>query len=127
MLRPVLNSLLIALCAAGAANAAVVDRPFSLTPEAAAQALVAAAPVNAAENAFQGGETLALRGMYASDSISAQEKTLSAFAAEHAIRRRQLSASARALAACADQEPFHGAPQPLSLRDVVTGGADAVV
>jgi hypothetical protein len=74
MLRTVLNSLLVALCAATAAASsanAAVDRPFSMTPEAAAKALAAAAPVNAAENAFQGGETLALRGMYASDSISA--------------------------------------------------------
>ncbi len=70
MSRTVLYSLLLSLCAAGAANAATVDRPFSLTPEAAARALVAAAPVNAAENAFQGGQTLALRGLFASDSIA---------------------------------------------------------
>jgi hypothetical protein len=71
MLRTVLSTLLIALCAAGAARAAVTDRPFARTPEAAAQALIAAAPVDAAENAFQGGQTLALRGLYASDSIAA--------------------------------------------------------
>jgi hypothetical protein len=74
MSRTPLCALLLALCAAGsgvAADAAVAGRPFSLTPEAAAKALAAAAPVNAAENAFQGGQTLALRGMYASDSVSA--------------------------------------------------------
>jgi hypothetical protein len=72
MSRTVLFSIL-ALCAAGAsnsANAAVAARPFSLTPEAATSALVAAAPVNAGENAFQGGQTLALRGLFASDSVA---------------------------------------------------------
>jgi hypothetical protein len=70
MLRTVLNTFLIALCAAGAANAAAVDRPFAMTPEAAAKALTAAAPVNTGEFAFQGGQTLALRGLFASDSVS---------------------------------------------------------
>jgi hypothetical protein len=70
MFKTVLSSLTLALCAAGAANAAVADRPFSLTPEASVTALAATAPVNAAESAFQGGQTLVLRGLYASDSIS---------------------------------------------------------
>jgi hypothetical protein len=73
MPRIATHSLILALCAAGAvsaANAAVAGRPFSLTPEASVSALAAAAPVNLAENPFQGGQTLALRGLFASDSIA---------------------------------------------------------
>ena len=71
MSRTVLHSLLLALCTAGAAHAAAVDRPFSLAPEAAVKALAAAAPVINEETTFQGGETLALRGLFASDAVSA--------------------------------------------------------
>ena len=69
MSRTVLHSLLLALCTAGVAHAGAVDRPFSLTPEAATKALVAAAP--AEEKAFAGGQTLSLRGLFASESIAA--------------------------------------------------------
>jgi hypothetical protein len=69
MSRTVLHSLLLALCTAGVAHAGAVDRPFSLTPEAATKALVAAAP--AEEKAFAGGRTLSLRGLFASESIAA--------------------------------------------------------
>ncbi len=67
----VYSVLLLALCTAGIAQAAAVDRPFSLTPESAVKALAAAAPVTAEETTFQGGQTLALRGLFASDSTSA--------------------------------------------------------
>ena len=69
MSRTVLHSLLLALCTAGVAHAGSVDRPFSLTSEAATKALVAAAP--AEEKAFAGGQTLSLRGLFASESIAA--------------------------------------------------------
>jgi hypothetical protein len=71
MFRKILCSFLLALCAAGAARAAAGDRPFSLTPESAVKALAAAAPVVDETTIFQGGQTLALRGLYASDSVSA--------------------------------------------------------
>lgn len=71
MSRTVFHSLLLALCTAGVAHAAAVDRPFSLTPEAAVKALAAAAPVMNEETTFQGGQTLALRGLFASDAVSA--------------------------------------------------------
>ncbi|MFL6236671.1 MAG: hypothetical protein ACJ76N_26315 [Thermoanaerobaculia bacterium] len=71
MSRTVVHSLLLALCTAGAANAAAAGRPFSITPETAVQALAAAAPVTGGETTFQGGQTLALRGLFASDSIAA--------------------------------------------------------
>ena len=71
MSRTVLHTLLLALCTAGVAQAAAVDRPFSMTPEAAVKALTAAAPVIGEETTFQGGQTLALRGLFASDSVSA--------------------------------------------------------
>lgn len=71
MPRTVLHSLLLALCTAGVAHAAAVDRPFSMTPEAAAKALAAAAPAFHETTTFQGGQTLALRGLFASDSIAA--------------------------------------------------------
>jgi hypothetical protein len=73
MSRTVVYSLLVALCMAGAAHAGAVDRTLSLTPEATpeatAKALFAAAP--AEEIAFQGGQTLSLRGLFASESIAA--------------------------------------------------------
>ncbi|HEY3568131.1 MAG TPA: hypothetical protein VGP73_09385 [Thermoanaerobaculia bacterium] len=69
MSRTVAYSLLLALCTAGAAQAAL-DRPFSMTPELAVKALAAAAPVAGEETTFQGGQTLALRGLFASDSVS---------------------------------------------------------
>jgi hypothetical protein len=71
MSRTVLHSLLLALCTASVARAAAVDRPFSMTPESAVQALAAAAPVIGEETTFQGGQTLALRGLFASDSVAA--------------------------------------------------------
>jgi hypothetical protein len=71
MPRTVLHSLLLALCTAAVAQAAVVDRPFSPTPEAAVKALAAAAPASDETTLFQGGQTLALRGLFASDSVSA--------------------------------------------------------
>ncbi len=71
MARTVLHSLLLALCTAGVAQAAAVDRPFSMTPEAAVKALAAAAPVINEETTFQRGQTLALRGLFASDSVAA--------------------------------------------------------
>jgi len=69
MRRTAFHSLLLALCTAVAAHAAAVDRPFSMTPESAVKALAAAAPVTV--ETFQGGRTLALRGLFASDSIAA--------------------------------------------------------
>lgn len=69
MPRTVLHSLLLALCTAGVAQAAI-DRPFSMTPESAVRALAVAAPVTGEETTFQGGQTLALRGLFASDSVS---------------------------------------------------------
>jgi hypothetical protein len=71
MSRTVLYSLLLALCTAGVAQAATADRPFSLTPESAVKALAAAAPVTGEETTFQGGQTLALRGLFASDAVAA--------------------------------------------------------
>jgi hypothetical protein len=70
MSRTVLHSLLLALCTAGVAHAGAVDRPFSLTPEAATKALATAAP-EILSNRFQGGQTLSLRGLFASESIAA--------------------------------------------------------
>jgi hypothetical protein len=66
MSRIAVYSLLLALCTAGAAHA---DRPFSMTPELAVKTLATAAPVTA--EIFRGGRTVALRGLFASDSISA--------------------------------------------------------
>jgi hypothetical protein len=71
MSRTIVSSLLLVLCAAGAAQAAPIDRPFSMTREDAVGALAAAAPGLHEETAFQGGRTLALRGLLASDSVSA--------------------------------------------------------
>ncbi len=71
MSRTVLYSFLLALCVAGAARAAAGDRPFSLTPESAVKALAAAAPVVDETTTFQGGQTLALRGLFASGSVAA--------------------------------------------------------
>src|SRR3954451_12443387 len=69
MSRIAVYSLLLALCTAGTANAAAADRPFSMTPELAVKTLATAAPVTA--ETFRGGRTVALRGLFASDSISA--------------------------------------------------------
>ncbi len=71
MSRTVVSSLVLALCTAAVAQAATVDRPFSLTPEAAVKALAAAVPVLGDEAVFQGGQTLALNGLFASESVSA--------------------------------------------------------
>ncbi|HET9211719.1 MAG TPA: hypothetical protein VFR03_15030 [Thermoanaerobaculia bacterium] len=72
MPRTVFHScLLLALCTAGAAQAASASRPFAMTPESAVQALAAAAPVTSEETTFQGGQTLALRGLFASDAVAA--------------------------------------------------------
>jgi len=72
MPRTVFHScLLLALCTAAVAQAAAVDRPFSPTPEAAVKALAAAAPASDETTLFQGGQTLALRGLFASDAVSA--------------------------------------------------------
>ena len=71
MPRTVFHSFLLALCTAGVAQAAAVDRPFSMTPESAVKALAAAAPVIGEETTFQGGQTLALRGLFASDAVAA--------------------------------------------------------
>src|SRR4029077_1397381 len=70
MPRTVFHSLLLALCTAAVAQAAAVDRPFSLTPEAAVKALAAAAPAIDETALFQGGQTLALRGLFASDAVA---------------------------------------------------------
>ncbi len=71
MHRTVVYSLFFAFCATGAAHAAAVDRPLPITPEATAKALFAAAPAFTAENSFQGGKTLSLQGLFASESIAA--------------------------------------------------------
>ncbi|PYQ59642.1 MAG: hypothetical protein DMF53_18440 [Acidobacteria bacterium] len=71
MHRTVFHSLLLALCTAAVAQAAAVDRPFSLTPESAVKALAAAAPVSDEPTTFQGGQTVALRGLFASDAVAA--------------------------------------------------------
>jgi len=71
MPRTVFHSLLLALCTAAVTQAATVDRPFWMTPESAVKALAAVAPVTADETTFQGGQTLALRGLFASDAVSA--------------------------------------------------------
>ena len=71
MFRTVLSAFLLALCTAGVTQAAALDRPFSMAPEAAAQALTAAAPVIDETTIFQGGQTLALRGLFASDAVAA--------------------------------------------------------
>src|SRR5947199_114900 len=71
MHRTVFHSLLLALCTAAVAQAAAVDRPFSLTPESAVKALAAAAPVVDETTTFQGGQTVALRGLFASDAVAA--------------------------------------------------------
>jgi hypothetical protein len=71
MSRTALSSLLLALCTAGVAQAAAVDRPFSLAPEATVKALAAASPVINEETTFRGGQTVVLRGLFASDSVAA--------------------------------------------------------
>jgi len=71
MPRTVFHSLLLALCTATVTHAATAGRPFSMTPESSVQALAAAAPVIGEETTFQGGQTLALRGLFASDAVSA--------------------------------------------------------
>ncbi|HEY4575548.1 MAG TPA: hypothetical protein VIJ26_16335 [Thermoanaerobaculia bacterium] len=71
MPRTVLHSLLLALCTAAVAQAVAVDRPFSPTPEAAVKALAVAAPASDETTLFQGGQTLALRGLFASDAVAA--------------------------------------------------------
>jgi hypothetical protein len=71
MSRTAVYSLLLTLCTAGAAQAATADRPFLMHPETAVKALAAAAPVVNEETTFQGGQTLALRGLFASDAVSA--------------------------------------------------------
>ena len=70
MFRTVLSAFLLALCTAGVTQAAPLDRPFSLSPETAVQALAAAAPVIDETTIFQGGQTLALRGLFASDAVA---------------------------------------------------------
>ncbi|PYQ63636.1 MAG: hypothetical protein DMF53_09695, partial [Acidobacteria bacterium] len=70
MFRTVLSAFVLALCTAGVTQAAPLDRPFSLSPETAVQALAAAAPVIDETTIFQGGQTLALRGLFASDAVA---------------------------------------------------------
>lgn len=70
MHRTVFHSLLLALCTAAVAQAATIDRPLSMTSELAVKALAAAAPASDETTTFQGGQTLALRGLFASDAVS---------------------------------------------------------
>lgn len=71
MSRTFIYGFLLALCTAGVAHAGAVAPAFSLTPEATVKALAAASPAISPESAFRGGETVALRGLFASDAIQA--------------------------------------------------------